>query len=93
MSRETKPENPLAFPKVVPDGDTNQNGMTLRDYFAAKAMESYLKGQMIPRHSIASRLKLFFGLKGWTRDFDINQDQISERSYQVADAMLKAREQ
>ena len=44
MSKEKeKTENPLAFPATwredVPQG--YESGMTLRDYFAAKAMQSY----------------------------------------------------
>lgn len=38
-----KPENPRAFPLSVNDvGDCGCEGMTLRDYFAAKAMQGVL---------------------------------------------------
>ena len=43
-------------------------GMTLRDYFAAKAMQS-----LLPNY-------------GW------NDETLAKMSYEVADAMLKARE-
>lgn len=35
--------NKMAFPSVVDDGETMSwdRGMTLRDYFAAKAMQSF----------------------------------------------------
>ena len=36
--------NPKAFPLKYPDGDF-QSGMTLRDYFAAKAMQGYCGGE------------------------------------------------
>jgi hypothetical protein len=36
MSEQGKPENPQAFPDAL-GGD----GMSLRDYFAAKAMQGY----------------------------------------------------
>jgi hypothetical protein len=49
-----------------------QEGMTLRDYFAAKAMMGMCFGAPIPQKSEVK--------------------QIVERSYQVADAMLKARQ-
>ena len=52
------------------------NGMTLRDYFAAKAMQ----GLMHNYHPCD-----FLEHKGWIED-------ISMASYQLADAMLKARE-
>ncbi len=47
-----------------------QEGMTLRDYFAAKAMQGLTSG----------------GTGGWALEL------IAERAYEMADAMLKARE-
>ena len=56
-----------AFPRP---GDFNpQMGMTLRDYFAAKAMQS-----LLPNY-------------GW------NDETLAKMSYEVADAMIKARGQ
>ena len=49
------------------------NGMTLRDYFAAKAMQAYLTGFEVT----------------WN---DATIECAVERSYAVADAMLKERE-
>lgn len=49
------------------------NGMTLRDYFAAKAMQSFMYQTGI------------YNDQSWF-------DEISETSYRVADAMMKARE-
>ncbi len=45
MEDSKKPENPSAFPS--PDGDSywGAKGMTLRDYFAAKAMQAYGGGE------------------------------------------------
>ena len=57
--------NVLAFPS-----ETN-SGMTLRDYFAAKALSAYLDGEDAP---------VAFAM-------------IAARSYRMADAMLKAREE
>lgn len=40
----SKPENPQAFPSVFgPDG-CHSGGLTMRDYFAAKAMNGYFSG-------------------------------------------------
>ncbi len=64
-----------AFPVLIVDRPkelTHFNGMTLRDYFAARAMQSYLSGD--DRGS--------FSYDEWAR-----------ASYQMADAMLKARQQ
>lgn len=60
-----------AFPVqsiYVEDQETNSNGMTLRDYFAAKAMQA-----MAARFEASSRM-------------------LASSAYEVADAMLKARE-
>jgi len=68
--------NPPAFP-IVPDEralDSIRNGMTLRDYFAAKAI-----------NGILSNYKTFY-------DGDVNETSIARWSYEIADAMLKARE-
>lgn len=51
-------------------------GMTLRDYFAAKAMQGYVAGK-----SFSSSMD--------DETFDL---KISQWSYEMADAMLEARE-
>lgn len=58
---------------IVPD----EEGMTLRDYFAAKAMQSLCQGAVLPP------------------DYDASEDLaiVAFRSYEVADAMLMAREE
>jgi hypothetical protein len=73
--------NPPAFPssnevKVGNCISSGHMGMTLRDYFAAKAMQ----GLMHNYHPCD-----FLEHNGWLED-------ISMASYQLADAMLKARE-
>ena len=65
--------NPPAFPVqsvYIEDQETNSRGMTLRDYFAAKAMQAVLSRE---------------DRKGNSTDY-------AEIAYQMADAMLKARE-
>ena len=57
--------NPLAFPAQF--WDERATGMTLRDYFAAKAMQGIL----------------FEGLP---------PEETAKNAYEMADAMLKARE-
>jgi len=65
-----------AFP--VTDGHTFLNdGMTLRDYFANSAMQSYLSAQYA------------IGKDGEKECSDIN---ICNEAYRIADAMLKQRE-
>jgi hypothetical protein len=62
----TNNNKPQAFPS-----NQNNTGMTLRDYFASKAMQSYMIAEI------------------WKPD---GYKMAAEASYQVADAMLKARE-
>jgi len=44
MSEFNKPTNPPAFPMCIDNGETVKYvmGMTLRDYFAAKAMQGFI---------------------------------------------------
>jgi hypothetical protein len=75
---ENKPENPMAFPYSGEYGHpASCGGMTLRDYFAAKAMQSYLSAQY------------FIGKDGEKECSDIN---ICNEAYRIADTMLKQRE-
>jgi hypothetical protein len=73
--------NPPAFPRPFSADDVDSDlsypahvGMTLRDYFAAKAMQSLV-------------------MKFNEDSLDWNAHEESEIAYQIADAMLKAREQ
>ena len=73
--------NEPAFPcqEILPDGLANltpQRGMTLRDYFAAKSMQSILSSDK------------YVGLIGVNR----YEQRTAEDAYKMADAMLKARE-
>jgi hypothetical protein len=74
--------NPPAFPYSFPDGKQDEYtvayGMTLRDYFAAKAMPT-LATQF---YSLNQQLS-----KGTVPEL------VSEVAYQFADAMLRAREE
>ena len=73
--------NPPAFPSYEYQKSYGQmmavGGMNLRDYFAAKAMQS-----MIPFLSINDELTIE----------NIRGNDFARDSYAVADAMLKARE-
>jgi len=62
-----------AFP--IDWGDYSK-GMTLRDYFAAKAMQGIFTGAVI---------------EAITMDQDIDCDKVAKTAYKVADAMLEAR--
>lgn len=77
-NQEKKPRNPNAFPS---DYETTHNGMTMRDYFAAKAMEAALTNENTRRFADSRFPQLSDMLNA-----------IAKGSYQVADAMLKERE-
>lgn len=74
--------NEPAFPTGIITDPRNgkiiggSNGMTLRDYFAAKAMQSILNSDK------------YVGLIGVNR----YEQRTAEDAYKMADAMLKARE-
>lgn len=52
-----------------------EEGMTLRDYFAAKAMQSFVQGAVLPPNFDATEQLAFMAV----------------RAYETADAMLAAR--
>ena len=76
--------NPPAFPKLPITRDSNgeilyqSDGMTLRDYFAAKALQGFLPDafQEAPDNYPAKKLAPFW----------------ASMAYQLADEMMKARE-
>ena len=67
------PAFPLSTVDPYERSVTTCDGMTLRDYFAAKAMQGILSATLTPNTI-------------WS------QDDAAETAYNVADAMLKARE-
>ena len=68
-----------AFPRT---GWPNETGMTLRDYFAAKAMQAFFEHYDIPSSFEDSEVN----------DPDGMPSLIAADAYVMADAMLKARE-
>jgi phosphoketolase len=81
--------NEPAFPVpsyVNAQGETHDvefTGMTLRDYFAARAMPVAIKTLM---HDYTR------DDEDWFWESYIDNDMLAELSYEMADAMLKARE-
>jgi hypothetical protein len=66
-----------AFPGLHPSAECRHQdeGMTLRDYFAAKAMQTLLGSEYTSEHGLH---------EGW-------MTSLAHESYMVADAMLSAR--
>jgi hypothetical protein len=63
-----------AFPAMHFDLAENEHGMTLRDYFAARAMDALITATI-------------------NADTDWLFSNVAETAYNMADAMLKAREE
>ena len=80
-----KDKNTPAFPFVAEDesGMMINMGMTLRDYFAAKALPTAVKLN-------TKQYNRELG-KEWFWDDDEDADFAASVAYQLADAMLKAR--
>jgi hypothetical protein len=79
MSKDTGgPAFPFSveFPKEEGKGTMYSDGMTLRDYFAAKAMQAWLS--TYPTHHGPD---------------EVYAEGVAEFAYEVADAMLKARQE
>lgn len=68
--------NPMAFP-LSHETDFNQ-GMTLRDYFAAKAMQGLISNPAQYDNYLVN-------------DWGIHEQRLSDMSYSIADAMLAER--
>ena len=66
-----------AFPAPAGVQHITEQGMTLRDYFAAKAMQSTFYPAILESIRI---------------DQDLNCDKIAEFAYTMADAMIAVRE-
>ena len=59
-----------AFPSTISDDSLHVGGMSLRDYFAAKAMQGLLSMDLKP---------------------DVENEELAEAAYAIADAMIKER--
>lgn len=85
MDPKSMPCGGPAFPRAGFSGiggfGKPEDGMTLRDYFAAKVLQSAMAGAVIP--GLADDLM--------SPETGILLQQISRAAYRVADAMLAAR--
>jgi len=72
-----------AFPAMHYDLADNEHGLTMRDYFAARAMPVAIKTLM---HNYTR------DDEDWFWESYIDNNMLAELSYEMADAMLKARE-
>lgn len=79
-----------AFPPMH-DPDTHQSGMSLRDYFAAKAMQALIGERAGFDHYIAANgMPESFSGAGYTPD-ELFAEAIAMMAYNHADAMIAER--
>jgi hypothetical protein len=76
--------------QAFPDGILNQDGMTLRDYFAAKATDDDVKEYQTGRKIKEVQRKDGLGNLRFSETVYYTREQAK---YRYADAMLKEREQ
>ena len=94
MSDKIKDGGP-AFPNGLCDSSSGAfhliDGMSLRDYFAAKAMQGVLISMSLEK----TENKTTFIDEDYMSDVSYNEkiEEIAWYSYTIADAMLKAREE
>ena len=62
-----------------------------RDNFALAAMQVFLNHQGTPTATPINRIRMWLGFRKWKQNFDYNFEQIAQRSYEMADYMLKAK--
>ena len=82
-----------AFPTTKPLehwGDPNQ-GMTLRDYFAAKAMLGLMGTERAEEYVDENGDEMNYEEAGHTGTLYVHTDFLAEEAYMIADMMLKAR--
>lgn len=77
----SKNDGGAAFPRAGSAGYAAVSGMSLRDYFAAKAMAALMSNSDVMNEAA----------EYCESDIDL-MDVLAERSYVMADAMLKTRE-
>ena len=67
-------------------------GMTLRDYFAAKAMLGLMRMERAEQFVDEGGLEMDYEEEGETGTLFVHTNFLAEEAYMIADRMLKARE-
>ena len=82
-----------AFPFVAKDktGMMINTGMSLRDYFAAKAMVGLMGTERANQYIDEGGLEMDYEEEGSVGTLFVHTDQMAEEAYMIADMMLKAR--
>ena len=71
--------------------DENHRGMTLRDYFAAKAMVGLMSTERAQQYVDEDGMEMDYEVAGSVGTLFVHTDIMAEEAYMIADTMLKAR--
>lgn len=66
-------------------------GITIRDYFAAKALQGILNTTVMTEVNLFTRIKIMIGIKSNAYSYVYNAKNATEQAYIIADQMLKER--
>jgi hypothetical protein len=80
-----------AFPAPAGVSHITEQGMTLRDYFAAKAMVGLMGMERAEQYIDEDGFEMNYDKEGDIGTLFIHTDRIAEEAYMIADMMLKAR--
>lgn len=83
----------MKIEEKAPHNPNIQEGWTLRDEFASSAMESLIISSSQKTPTLKNKFMIFFGINGWETNLDLSQSKIAKSAYELADSMLKQREQ
>jgi hypothetical protein len=76
---------------IANEYEIEQNGMTLRDYFAAKAMVGLMAMERAEQYIGEDGLEMDYDEDGSVGTLFVHTDQMAQEAYMIADMMLKAR--
>ena len=87
--------NESAFPWSVDDGKkiVGNKGMTLRDYFAAKAMVGLMAMERAQQYITEDGIEMDYEEEGDIGTLFVHTDLMAQEAYMIADMMLKARQE
>jgi hypothetical protein len=80
-----------AFPTVMLDKP--EGGMTLRDYFAAKAMVGLMAMERAQQYITEDGIEMDYEEEGDIGTLFVHTDLMAQEAYMIADMMLKARQE
>ena len=88
-------KNQPAFPFVAKDktGIIINTGMTLRDYFAAKAMVGLMATERAQQYITEDGIEMDYEKGGDIGTLFVHTDLMAQEAYMISDMMLKARQE